>query len=320
MPKELPVGRKYLLMLRDSLVQQLDEKHKQWRKNCSDETLTNEVDQFKKQVQEKWNARIHWPEPTLQGVTDYWTAMTPPYEAVKDMREIARRKKQLIITVDPTGTVDDALRITFRDSNGSITCLPHEIPIFIDPTILTLNDEHSVKKAVWDIVKTEIGKHNKIIKSRDFAVPAKEPEALAPILRCRQKTFDNYLRWYDQWIRGLSFRRITYVEMILKDPSKREELFKKYAEARQITVITSSMPDDLRRSITAKENAVRKGVDLIFFAIHRNKRFEDTPPEDITGIPKSGKPHKCTHDAFTCNADCLSPTECPSFQKLLQAC
>lgn len=314
MPKKLPVGRKYLLMFRDPLVQSLDEKHKQWRKNCFDETLTNEVDQLKKQVRDKWNARLYWPETTLLGMTDFWVVMSPPYEAVKDMRDIARQKKQLIITDD-----GDALNITLRERNGSITCPYHIIPIFIDPTILTLNDKYSVKEAVWDIVKTEIGKYDRVVKGRKYAVPAQEPEELTPILRCRQTTFNNYLRWYDQWIRGLSFRRITYVEMTLKDPSKRAELFRKFAETRQTTVITSSMPDDLRRAITSKENAVRKGVDLIFFAVHRTKRFADTPPEEITGIPGSGRPHKCTRDVLSCLMDCPSPKDCLSYQNLLQA-
>ena len=313
MPKELPVGRKYLLMLRDGLVQTLAEKHKEWRKNCFDETLTQEVEQLTKRVRDKWNAGIYWPETTLQGVTDYWLATTPPYVAVKDMREAARRKGYVII--------DNDLKITHLNISGLISCAPHEIPIIIDPTILTFNNAHAVKEAVWDIVKTEIGKHKKIIKGRNFAVPAKEPEALAHILRYHQKTFDNSLRWYDQWIRGLRFRTITYVELTLTDPVKREDLFLKYVEARHTpTIITSSMPANLRRSITAKENAVRKGVDHIYYAIHRTRRFADNPPEEITEIPHSGRPHKCTHNARSCHMDCPSPKDCASYQELLQVC
>jgi len=308
---ELPVGRKYLLMLRDPLVLKLAEIHKQWRSNCFDEALTKEVEQLKGQVRDKWNDGIYWPETTLQGVTDYWLVTTHPYEAVKDMREDAKRKGHLIIE-----EIDGKLNLSFRNVSNFISCSPHEITLTINPRILTLNNAKSIKKKVWEVIKLEIEKQD---NHPGNLIPSEEPEALAPILRCRQKTFENYLRWYDQWMRGLSFRRITYIELTFTDPLKREELFRKCSDAKNITVITSSMPDDLRRSITAKENAVRKGVDLIYFAIHRTKRFSDSPPEEITTTPHNGRPHKCTHDASTCLVDCPSPPDCTSYQKLLQA-
>ncbi|MBM4289452.1 MAG: hypothetical protein FJ135_15135 [Deltaproteobacteria bacterium] len=338
MPKELPVGRKYLLMLRDPLVEKLNEKHKEWRKNCFDEILTLEVEQLKKKVQDKWNARLHWPETTLQGVTDYWLAVIPPHIAVRDGSDNAKREEHLFINKE-TG------KMTFLKCKGLVSCSPHETPIFINDAILTLHDAQKVQEAAWNIVKTKIEKRKKTImgrdipddltdmlppdykeqekpiKGRDFAVPAEEPEALAPILRCRQETFDNYLRWYDQWLRGLDFRRITYVELTITDPAKREELFQKYAEARRPPItITSSMPADLRRTITAKENAVRKGVDLIYYAIHRKNRTTDNPLEEIIRVPQSSRPHKCTHSARTCLMDCPSPKDCSSYQELLQLC
>jgi len=300
------------LMRRDPLVQKLAEKHKQWRKNCFDETLTEEVEQLKKQVQDKWNARLYWPETTRQGVTDFWLVTSPPYVAVRDERDNARCEEHLFINEDG--------KMTFLKCKGIVCCSPHEIPIIIDPTILTLNDAKIVKNAVWDIVKQEIGKKRSNVKGRDFAVPSKEPEELAVVLRCRQKTFENYLRWYDQWIRRLTFRRITYVELTITDPEKREELFGKYSSARSITVVTSSMPADLRHSITAKENRVRKGVDFIYYAIHRNRRVEENPDEKLTAILQSSRPHKCTRDARTCLVNCPSPEDCTSYQELLQAC
>ena len=262
------------------------------------------------QVREKWHAGIYWPETTLQGLTDDWLVTTSPYEAIKDMKDAARRKGHLIVE-----EVERELMFSLLNVSGFISCRPHEIPIIIDPTIITLNDAKFVKEAVWEIVKSEIEKRKKEMERRknypddlipllpdikSRAIPAEEPEALAPFLRCRQKTFENYLRWYDQWKRKLTFREITYIEMTHSNPTKKEEFFRKYAEKRKITVITSTMPDDLRLSITAKENVVRKGVDLIYFAIHREKRVSDNPPEEITETPPSSKPHKCTRDARTC--------------------
>jgi hypothetical protein len=162
---------------------------------------------------------------------------------------------------------------------------------------LTLHDAQTVKEEVWKIVKEEIEKRKntikgrdfpedlvdflpvgyieekETIKGRDFAVPAKEPEALAAVFRCKPENFKKYLRWYDQWERGLYLRFITYVEMKVTYPKKREELFEKYAKAdKKPQTITSSMPDYLASAIERKENAVRKGVDIIYFSIHRKER------------------------------------------------
>ena len=113
---------------------------------------------------------------------------------------------------------EDGLKVIFASfhDNGLVHCEPHKIPIIIDPTILTLHDGETVKEEVWEIVKAEIGKHKKTIKGRDFAVPAKEPEELAPVLRCKDETFEKYLRWYDLKMAGLSFRSIAMREFHFK--------------------------------------------------------------------------------------------------------
>jgi hypothetical protein len=72
MTKELPIDRKFDLMIRDEQFNSYLEKSKQWLKNPNDEDLTKEVEQLRKQVHDKWNARIHWPETTIQGLTDFW--------------------------------------------------------------------------------------------------------------------------------------------------------------------------------------------------------------------------------------------------------
>jgi hypothetical protein len=96
-------------------------------------------------------------------------------------------------------------------NNGLIYCDPHKIPIIIDPTILTINDAKIVKQAVWDMIKAQVGNPRSTIKGRAFAVPPKEPEAMAPVFRCRSKTFSKYLRWYDLKMVGLTFRLIALI-------------------------------------------------------------------------------------------------------------
>jgi len=90
MPIELP-DRKYLLMLRAPLVDEYVKKWKQWRANCFDETLIKEKEQLGKKVREKWNARIYWPEATIQGVSDFWLLTSAVYVGVRDERDSARR-------------------------------------------------------------------------------------------------------------------------------------------------------------------------------------------------------------------------------------
>jgi hypothetical protein len=203
MPIKLP-DRNYLLMQRDPLVDEYVEKWKQWRENCFDETLTKEVGQLEKKVGEKWNARIYWPETTKQGMGDLWLITSLPYEGVRDARDCARNEEHLFI--------DDNCKIISLKFKGLVSCRPHEIPIIIDPSILTRKDAKAVKNIVWEIVKTEIDTQNKTIRGRKFAVPAKEPEDLAPIFRCYAKTFEKYLRWYDLKMDGLSFRLIALIQ------------------------------------------------------------------------------------------------------------
>jgi len=138
MPKELPVDRKYELMIRDDLFNNYIEKSMQWLRNPYDEALTKEVEQLKKQVKDKWNARIHWPESTIQGVTDFWMLVREPYAAVEDARSGGT------LRIDKNGEITFA---SFK-GNGLIHCPPHKIPIIIDPAILTLNDAKTIKEAV----------------------------------------------------------------------------------------------------------------------------------------------------------------------------
>jgi hypothetical protein len=148
-------------------------------------------------------------------MSDFLGVTSPVYLGVRDERDSARREEHVFINKEDG-------KITSLKYKGLVSCKPHEIFIIIDPTILTSKNALAVKKAVWEIVESEIGKQNKIIRGRNFAVPAKEPEALAAVSHCKPKIFEKYLRWYDQWERGLYLRCITYVEMKVTDAKKRE--------------------------------------------------------------------------------------------------
>lgn len=287
MPNELP-DRRYPLMMRDPLVQNYDKKFKLQLKNRDDKALTAEVKDLENQIRDKWGIGIHIPETTKMGVSDFWLPTSPVYLAVKDAREVARRKGQVFL--------DENLEITSLNISGLVFCNPHEIPIIIDPTILTLNDAKMVKDAVWDIVTSEIGKHKKTIKGRDFAVPAKEPEALAAVFRCKSENFEKYLRWYDLKIdEELTFRLIALIEFHSK-PEDRERKFEEHIsrkkKARNIGPVE-------------EEDAVRKGVRLIYSVIHRKPmatREHHTPTLKKYDCPyHSWNPKKNDWD---CDMDC----------------
>lgn len=302
MSKELPVGRKYELMIRDEQFKNYLEKYRQWLKNSNNEDLTKQVEQLRKQVRDKWNARIHWPEPTIQALTDFWSLVCEPYTAVKDARMGGS------VLIEKNGKITIA---SFQE-NSLIHCPPHKIPIIIDPTILTLHDARTVKDEVWEIVKTEIIKRKsaikgngipadlddflpvdyiekkKSIKGRDFAVPAEEPEELAPVFRLKPETFAKYLRWYDLKMAGLSFRLIALIEFHSK-PSGREQKFQEHINRRNKPKI--GLPVN-------GESAVRQGFNIVYRAINR-----ESAPAQEEQVATSGK-YNCPDHGRDCPKSC----------------
>jgi hypothetical protein len=275
---KLPVDRKAELMFRDDLVIKYIDESLKWFRNCFDEALTKEVEQLKKRVREKWNAGIYFPESTKQGVTDFWRVTCEPYRGVEDARIMGT-----FIGKDR----EDGIELIFAsfEHNSLIHCPPHKIPILIDPTILTLKNDKMVKKAVWDIVKAEIGKQNKTIKGRDFAVPIEEPESLAVILRCHSETFEKYLRWYDLKKAGLSFRLIALIQFRSK-PEDREQNFEEHIKRKKKLKI---------REPIKGESTIGKGFGIIYRAI-----FRTPAPTQEDDIPTSGK-YNCPDHGERCS-------------------
>lgn len=312
MPKELPVDRKYELMIRDDEFNNYIERSRQWLKNPNNEALTIEVEQLRQRVKDKWNARIHWPESTIQGVTDFWMLIREPYKAVED----ARVGGTTIFSLQ-----EDGFSMTFSSfkDNGLIHCPPNKIPIIIDPTILTLHDAPTVKKEVWEIVKAEILKRKNTIKSRDipddfvpflpdyveqktaikgrdFAVPADEPEDLAAVFRCKAETFEKYLRWYDLNMKeGLTFRLIAFIEFHSK-PEEREQKFGEHIGRKKRVKNIGPVEE---------EDTVRKGVGMICQAIFRKPM--SAQKGHISTLEKYNCPYhswNSNNQDWDCDADC----------------
>lgn len=301
MPMELAVDRKYELMLRDPLFNFFIQKERERLKNPHDESLWEEAQELDRQLWEKWRARIHWPESTVQGLTDFWMLVREPHRAVTDAREGGT------LIINEQGKI---IWASF-DENNLIYCPPHKIPLIIDPTILTLHDINVIKEEVAKIVKDEIKKRKKALQKKGdlgslnlnlksdgtqaesmtdfpYASTPDEPAELAPLLRCRQETFEKYLRWYDLKMKGLTFRLIALVEFHGKPHAKNEQFEKILARKRKPKV---GKP-------VKGESAVRAGFTLIYRAIHRK-----IPPNQEDQIPSHDK-YICPHHGSECPEDC----------------
>lgn len=106
-----------------------------------------------------------------------------------------------------------------------------------------------------------------------------EPEELSFLYHCKDKTFQNYLRWYDDNIgsdyqkpNGYSFRAIAYGENVLRrHPELYEDTMKEIANRTKI--IRSTRGEKVLKGVVGEpvegEDAVEKGVIAIYKAIHR---------------------------------------------------
>lgn len=149
------------------------------------------------------------------------------------------------------------------------------LPILIDLQRLNKSSAKQLKKIIWEIIDARIPKGQKI-----FSGSGKEnPECLFLHSLRDEKTFQKYLNWYDlnigtdyQKPNGYSFRAIALCEEVrLKHPEKYEAA--KTQIANSTKVIRSSKGKRTLRGIVGEpikgEDAVGKGVKLIYSAIHR---------------------------------------------------
>ncbi len=300
LPREWTAAeRKYALIIRDPLTCRYDRKLLEWLKDQSNESLVGEVNNLRQELETKWCFRITIPPVVLDNVEEAlshierghiirpWRPIFAKPQAIKDLRKTFPH-----LVRDPkTG----AIIITGYET-GLIVCAPPLIPIGVDPTMLTLADADRVMKAVWNMVKPEI-KKSRGGKGPGWTPvsPGGEPEALAEVLRCRPANFEKYLWWYDlHTVEDLAFRVIAHLESTIttiEDPERRKAIFEK--------VIGGEKPTKIRKKVKT-ESAVRKGHDLIQFAIHRKKRLD---AEDKLPPPEG---FKCpVHEGINnCPLDC----------------
>jgi hypothetical protein len=174
-----------------------------------------------------------------------------------------------------------------------IHCPSSKIPIIIDVQVITLNDAHTVKKTVWDIVEKEL---RKIAKHRNelakyYQDIAEQENGDWPAIPEEQK--EDRLITADKQKNTISVSKIGPGE-IAKNyknrpiPVHEPEKLRKIIYCRKETFIKYLRWFDLKmeglkfnliarqEKIRGGESTVRKGFNEIYFAIYR----EDGPTEE----------------------------------------
>jgi hypothetical protein len=270
--------RKKALMNRDPLVKDLMEKLMSYDPK-KDKPPKEQMEQLKQQIEQKWNV----------GIVVTWAAQPYVYggfEVNKESPELPLSPVRTNLPHDGEVRIEPLL-IFNRTKGYPVSSLPkhpfeYHLPINPSDNIITIqvnldlidqNDASLVKNAVWEIVKKQLP-----ARKGKKEIP-REPRELNSLYDYRQKTFDNYVRWYDLHIgtdydkpNGFSFRAIAYGEDELREhPESYEDTMKEVAN--RTKVVRSVRGERVLKGVIGEpvrgEDTVGKGVVAIYKAIHR---------------------------------------------------
>jgi hypothetical protein len=147
------------------------------------------------------------------------------------------------------------------------------IPILVNVSRLNKSDARTIKQQIWAVINNNLGKGGTKKPHDEF----KECTFLYHLRG--EKTFQNYLRWYDlnvgsndQAPNGYSFRAIALLNNVWhKDPEFYEDAKKQIANRTKI--VRSTRGERVLKGVVGKpikgEDMVEKAVKLIYNAIHR---------------------------------------------------
>ena len=166
------------------------------------------------------------------------------------------------------------------------------LPIIVNTSRLNKLDARKIKKQIWSIIESNLQK--KALKK-----PWKENKECSFLYSIRQeKTFQNYLRWYDIHTREkISFRLIAKIEEMRSENIENAERFLEKVRNMRTKVCHH----------VKQEDRIAKGIKLIWAAIHRES-YTSAKVEPVINewnCPKHGKNYSQTckhckglHDRF----------------------
>ncbi len=172
------------------------------------------------------------------------------------------------------------------------------IPILVNVSRLNQNDEKTIEKQIWSVIKANLQKGR-------TKKPHDEFKECTPLYHLRNETFKRYLRWYDRNIgtdynkpNGFSFRAIAHGEKVLREhPELYEDTMKEIAN--RTKVVRSARGERVLKGYIGGpvkgEDAVGKGVKIIYEAIHRKPY-----PSKKTKL----KEYNCPTHKASCPKDC----------------
>lgn len=287
--------KKWKLMQRDPLCRKFDEILCESFNKWKDNKLQESREKKHQEIKDKWHVSIYVPETNVRlgqmferdpgnsilkglkkedftGPFKWWTISGEPHPIVNDARE-----GSTIIVDNENEKVNS---YSFKDDN-LFYCESYKIPLIIDPSGLNMKDAEKVKKAVWDIVKKDLGTRKKAENGFEFgaskgerwnpSIPGDEPKELAQIFHSKETTLEKYLYWYDLKMKDISFRLIALVKKG-RDPEEQKRVFDRVMQQEKKPKIGNRLIDKngvIKEVRTRGESAVRRGFFLIYRAIYR---------------------------------------------------
>lgn len=156
------------------------------------------------------------------------------------------------------------------------------LPILIDISRLNQSDSRWVRKQLWDIIKRQL------IKSGSKKPHDEYPECSFLYSLRNERTFQNYLHWYDVHTKHkIGFRLIALYERHKQANEDKGQRFLEAIKTKQFKV----------GRLEKGEDKVEKGVKLIYKAIHR----KPYPKRDTKSTMEQ---YKCPAHGDQCPVSC----------------
>ena len=267
--------RKKTLISRDPLAKDLLKKLDEYRPNKSNPS-EKEIESLRQKLEDRWNVSIL----ITSAAKPFVTGLPVIVNQTRDNCLSPVKFSYDGITIEE----GEPLIISNKIAGNPITSFhppmegmlfeakTHELVLHVNLSILDNADARTIKSALWNIIKEYIPKNKSVSKTVDI------PE-ISFIYDIRQNTFENYIRWYDlhmekynQRSECFSFRSIAFCEYVLrKNPEQYEETKRRVAD--RTKVVKSTGGERVYKGVIGDnikgEDAVEKGVKVIYNAIHR---------------------------------------------------
>lgn len=273
---------------------------KQFKKPL-EEAFKEKVVRLLEEIVQKWGVAIAVGKKGELTYSDF-------YYKVRKLPRVAYRLPDGT-PVDFPFPVDSWLRLTLPDGTPgevlpyiegedleeptSLLCSvqPDELPIAINLSVIDSRDIKEIQREVGKLVKEELTKRKGKKKGWEPSHPLHIEQELGFIYHIKDETFQRYLKWYDLHTREkLSLRWIAHLERM--SSRVREEVLERLKSKAKIPKWGKDIEG---------EDAVQKGVHLIYKAIHRK---EYKPYEVKPEIEPEIEVYSCPFHGTDCPKDC----------------